>query len=401
MNRDIKIWSVSDITRAIKELLEESFYPIWLTGEIGDLTIHRSGHVYFTLKDAKSQIRCVFFSGAGAARSMDLREGVEVELFGTLMVYEPRGNYQFNVKDLRAKGIGLLQQQFEMLKKRLFEEGLFADSRKKRIPTLPSCIGVVTSPDGAALRDFLNVIDRRFATMHVRIYPAAVQGAGSAGEIIAGIEYFNCTLSCDVIVLTRGGGSLEDLWSFNEEAVARAVAASRIPVISAIGHEVDFTICDFVADLRVPTPSAAAELVVGRKSELLDRLAHLQRRLTHTMTLTLGSARARLERAVHHYIFREPINLVRIYQQRIDELGIRLHNAVRVNLDTRRSRIQLLDAQLRAFNPRQVLNRGYAILLTRKERIPVTHIREATTGDRLVGVLVDGEIGLTVTVHPL
>jgi exodeoxyribonuclease VII large subunit len=368
---------------------------MWLTGEVSNLTTHRSGHVYLTLKDAASQISAVFFSGAGTVRSLKIVEGMEVEIYGRLSVYEPRGTYQFTIREMRPKGLGALQMRFEELKRKLESDGLFEAARKRPLPMLPQCVGVVTSPDGAALRDFLNIIHRRFADMHVRIFPAAVQGENAVAEIVRGIEFFNCSRSCDVIVVTRGGGSLEDLWAFNEERVARAIAASTLPVVSAVGHEVDFTIADFVADLRVPTPSAAAELVVGRKAELLERLAAAERTLANNLNLRLSRLRNRVQRAAQSYVFREPMNLVRRHQQRVDELGLRLQQRLRTQVVNARHCVERMALQLQALNPRRVLSRGYAILINENGKA-VRAPDDVTAGTVITGIVAEGEIKLTV-----
>lgn len=439
MSDAAKMLSVSEVNRIVKETLEGTFYPFWISGEVGNLTVHRSGHVYLTLKDRRSQLSGVFFNGAGAARQMKLEVGAEVEAYGRLSVYEPRGVYQLNIQQLRPKGLGALQARFEELKTKLHAEGLFAEERKRPIPVLPSCIGVVTSTDGAALRDFLNVLERRFGSMHVRIYPASVQGEGAAEQIAAGIDFLNRSDPCDVIVITRGGGSLEDLWSFNDEQLARTIVASRLPVISAVGHEVDFTIADFVADLRVPTPSAAAELVVGQRSELTEQVTNLERRLGQSLQGQARELRHRVERAANHYVFREPLHLVRRCQQRVDELQARLpnllmqqlrdlqgrldrashhyvfrqplarieqqrervatldrhlHHELKLRLKQEAQTVARLDGQLRALSPRRVLERGYAILL--QDQRPVTDPRQVASGDRLRGIVAGGDLDLNV-----
>jgi exodeoxyribonuclease VII large subunit len=392
-----KVFSVSELNRIIKELLEQTFYPFWLQGEVGNLTIHRSGHVYFTLKDSASQITAVFFRGAATAQQIGLAEGMAVELLGRLTVYEPRGQYQLVVDRIRPKGAGLLQQRFEELKRRLQAEGLFDAERKRPIPALPACIGVVTSPEGAAIHDFLQILGRRFADAHVRIYPAAVQGARAVDEVVAGIEFLNAHRACDVIVVTRGGGSLEDLWPFNEEKVARAVAASGIPVISAVGHEVDFTICDYAADFRAPTPSAAAELVVGRKADFLEKLGQLRGRLRGSLLLRLSELRRRVDRAARSPLFREPAHLVQRSQQRVDELTLRLARALQARHALAQARLEKAAARLAALNPRGVLNRGYAILLDKASGKPVTGPQDTSLGARLTGILAHGEADLLVS----
>jgi exodeoxyribonuclease VII large subunit len=275
-------------------------------------------------------------------------------------------------------------------------EGLFDEDRKRPIPALPKCIGLVTSPQGAAIRDFLQILQRRFANVHVRVYPAAVQGQGAAAEIAAGIEFFNRERAADVIVVTRGGGSLEDLWPFNEERVARAVAASEIAVISAVGHEVDFTICDFVADLRVPTPSAAAELVIGRKAELTDRISSLASRLRSTLLLLLATRRRRLERAAGSYVFREPQNMLRAHQQRVDELVTRMEHGLSNRTTALRGRIEALSGKLEALDPGKVLGRGYAILLEKSSGRAIKDASETRAGAELRGILSRGELDLSV-----
>ncbi len=393
-----KVWTVSELNRAIREFLEQSFYPFWLRGEISNLTIHRSGHVYLSLKDAHSQVSAVQFRGAAAARQLQLRDGLEVEAWGRLTVYEPRGAYQFLIERLRPCGEGALQQRFEELKRRLRAEGLFDDDRKRPIPALPRCVGVVTSPEGAAIRDFLQILGRRFANTHVRIVPAAVQGQTAAAEIAAGIRYLDQTRACDVIIVTRGGGSLEDLWPFNEEVVARAIAAAELPVISAVGHEVDFTIADFVADLRVPTPSAAAELVTAKKSELVERVENSRRRLRSALELRLGELRRRVERAARHPVFREPGHLVRVCQQRVDELAHRLGRAQSRLFERRQTQLERLRGRLQALDPKAVLRRGYAVLLNNagQDPVPLTDAAAAPPGTSLRGILANGRLTLRV-----
>jgi len=390
------VWTVSELNRAVKDLLEQTLQVLWVGGEVSNLTIHRSGHVYFSLKDSRGQVSAVFFRGADIARRLELRSGLEIEALGRVSVYEPRGVYQIIVDRIRPKGVGALQQQFEELKKKLRGEGLFDEERKRAIPALPRCVGVVTSPEGAAVRDFLQILNRRFAEMHVRICPAAVQGEGAAAQIADGIRVLNEAEACDVIVVTRGGGSLEDLWAFNEEALARAIAGSRIPVISAVGHERDFTIADFVADLRAPTPSAAAELVIAKKAELVEQITSCRQRLRTLLQLTLSECRRRLERAAGSAVFREPASLVRMYQQRLDELSLRLSRSLDQHTERARARLDQAAGKLGALNPRQVLARGYAILMSERTGKAVRAAGEAQAGDAIRGVLAKGELGMVV-----
>jgi exodeoxyribonuclease VII large subunit len=389
------IWTVSELNRLVKDILEQSVRPFWLRGELGNLTIHRSGHVYLTLKDARSQISAVFFRGAETAQRLGLRTGMEVEVQGRLSVYEPRGQYQVLVQDIRAGGLGALQRQFEELRERLRGEGLFDPDRKRPIPDLPRCVGVVTSPQGAAIRDFLRVVSRRFGGLHVRVAPVAVQGKDASRQIAAALAALNEMRACDVIVLTRGGGSLEDLWPFNEEPVARAIAASALPVISAVGHERDVTISDLVADLRVATPSAAAELVVRAKAELAETIETRVRRMQSALKLRLANLRRRLERAAGHPILREPLSVVRRYQQRVDELNVRLGNAQTRIVALRQAQLDRTVDRLRALNPKAVLERGYSILFDEHDRA-VRDAAEVAAGSKLRGVLARGEVDVNV-----
>ncbi len=390
------VWSVSEVNRAVREIVEGALLPFWISGEVGSLTLHRSGHVYFTMKDAKSQLRAVYFGGGAACSRLGIANGSQIEAFGNLTVYEVRGEYQFAVKQLRLAGIGDLQKRFEELRRRLAAAGLFDQERKKPIPLLPRRIGVVTSPSGAAIRDFLQIINRRFPNVNVRIYPCAVQGDGAAAQVARGVEFFNRTNGADVIVVTRGGGSMEDLWPFNEEVLARSVADSRIPVVSAVGHEIDFSICDFAADLRVPTPSAAAELVIGQREEMVRELQRREKDMRHVLTSALSQSRARLDRAAGSFVFREPAHLVRMRRQQLDELDTRmLTTAERFHLRFR-SRLERLESTLSALDPQRQLERGYAILFDPAAAKPVVSATAVTPGTQLVAQLADGRLNVTV-----
>ncbi len=279
-----RVFSISEITKNIRSVLEENFSGVWVEGEISNFKFHTSGHMYFSLKDEFSQIQCVMFRSENAKLDFDPKEGLSVVCFGRVSVYPVRGQYQLYAERMEPKGLGALQLKFQQLKEKLKKEGLFDEARKREIPYLPNRIGIVTSIDGAALKDILNVLDRRFSTVSILINPVAVQGAGAAASIAEAIEDFNRLKNVDVLIVGRGGGSLEDLWAFNEEIVARAIFNSRIPVISAVGHEVDFTIADFVADLRAATPSAAAEIVMPMKEELILRISDLKLRILQAFT---------------------------------------------------------------------------------------------------------------------
>ncbi len=389
------VWEVSDVNRAVRDIVENSLLPFWLRGEVGSFVAHRSGHVYLTLKDDKTQIRAVFFKGADICRRLGIGNGSRVEGHGNLTVYEARGEYQFSIRQLRAAGLGDFQRQFEELKKKLTAEGLFDPERKRPIPMLPRSIGVVTSPSGAAIRDFLQIINRRFPDVRIRIYPAAVQGAGAAKQVAAGVDFFSRTGGVDVVVVTRGGGSMEDLWPFNDETLARSIAACRIPVISAVGHEIDFTIADFAADLRVPTPSAAAELVIGKREELSRRLERFEKDLAAVLQNAVTSARNRLDRAAGSFVFREPRHLVEMKRQQLDEYETRIGNAARNALFQRNNRLERLSGMLAALNPARQLERGYAILWDPAAAAPVTSC-QVPPGTRLQAKLSDGDLAVEV-----
>lgn len=286
-----QVYTVSALTHEIRSQLEPKFKDVWVTGEVSNFRPAASGHLYFTLKDESAQIRVVCFRNQARYLKFRPHDGVSLIARGRLSVYEPRGEYQLVVEYLEPAGIGALQLAFEQLKQRLAAEGLFSPERKKPLPLLPRSIGVVTSPTGAVIRDILRVLRRRFPNMNLTLYPALVQGEGAAAEIVEGIRYFNRHRLADVVIIARGGGSIEDLWAFNEEAVARAIAASEVPIISAVGHETDFTIADFVADLRAPTPSAAAELAVHRKEDFESELENRKRRLIQMIRLKLATMR--------------------------------------------------------------------------------------------------------------
>ena len=327
-----KIYSVSELSVAIKNLLESKFPDVWVAAEVSNFRAAASGHLYFTLKDAGAQLKAVCFRNQARYLKFKPQDGLSVIARGRLGVYEARGEYQLYVEYLEPAGVGALQLAFEQLKQKLAAEGLFDPSRKKPLPALPGSIGLVTSPDGAAVRDILRVLKRRFPNMSVTLYPAKVQGDGAAGEIAEGIDYFNRHSLADVLIVGRGGGSLEDLWPFNEESVARAIAASRIPVISAVGHETDFTIADFVADLRAPTPSAAAEVVVHRREDLLAEIESRAGRMTQSFRLRLAEAREQLTHLRLHQTFQNLLTRVMERGQRVDDLATELNRLMREKL---------------------------------------------------------------------
>jgi len=347
-----RVWKVSEITERIGVLLEDSFPDVWIEGEVSNFRPSQAGHLYFTLKDSRAQIRCVCFRDQARILKFRPEDGLHITVRGALGVYEVRGEYQIYVSHIEPVGAGALQVAFEQLKKKLQEEGLFEGARKKQLPVLPRCIGVVTSPTGAAIRDILRVLKRRFANVHVQLYPVKVQGDGAATEMVAALRHFNRVRFADVIILARGGGSLEDLWAFNEEAVARAIAASEVPIISGVGHETDFTIADFVADLRAPTPSAAAELVVQSRQEFERHIAACFRDLVKEMRYFLSERRHHVRDLQTHRGFRQLELLVRRRHQQLDELSNSLGVVLRLRLATARQRTTRAAAQIASFDLR-------------------------------------------------
>jgi exodeoxyribonuclease VII large subunit len=343
------IYTVSKLTAEIKKLLERNFEHLWVEGEISNLRLPGSGHHYFTLKDGSAQIRGVMFRLQNRLLKFEPADGLQVVCYGRLSVYEPRGEYQFVVEYMEPKGLGALQLAFEQLKEKLAREGLFDPAHKKPLPLLPQKIGVVTSPTGAAVRDILQIINRRFANVHVVLYPVRVQGPGAAQEIAQAIEALNQWTDIEVMIVGRGGGSLEDLWAFNEEVVARAIYQSRIPIISAVGHEIDFTIADFVADLRAPTPSAAAELAVQNKVELSQSLHHHLRRLAHAGRFFLETRREKISSLASRLI--DPRKKVADLRLRLDESFSRLANACRQTLGRRKEQLDSRYAHLLLLHP--------------------------------------------------
>jgi exodeoxyribonuclease VII large subunit len=434
-------YTVAELNARIRALLENQFNDIWVAGEISGSKLAASGHCYFTLKDHEAQLRCVCFRSSLRYLKFKPQDGVAVLARGHLDLFEARGEYQLLVEALEPQGHGALQFAFEQLKKKLAAEGLFDPARKRPIPRLPERIGIVSSPSGAVIRDITQILTRRFPGVHLRLYPALVQGDGSIDAVCRGLEYFSASGWADVVIVARGGGSLEDLWTFNEEAVARAIAASSVPVISAIGHETDFTIADFVADLRAPTPSAAAELVIGTRDQLLEQIAVSEHKLLQSVRYRLAMAARKLhqqgvERAtaiLHRSVGRR--------HQRTDELEYRLRDlmkralaANKNRLDDRTGRLRALDLRLRfaharrrleaadaaigqiarlkltrahgqldplianltQLSPLKILDRGYAIVMNQSGAI-VKEPAEAPVDSRVEIRLARGQIAAKVT----
>jgi exodeoxyribonuclease VII large subunit len=435
------ILTVSEVTERVKIVLEDTFFDIWIEGEISNLRTPSSGHTYFTLKDDHSQMRAVLFKMQRRYLRFDPKDGMLVIARGRLSLYEPRGEYQLVIDYLEPQGVGGLQIAFEQLKARLAQEGLFDPAHKKPLPMLPRAIGIVTSPTGAVIRDMLHILRRRFANVHVCLYPVRVQGDGAAAEIARGLAALNDYPGIDVIIVARGGGAPEDLWPFNEEIVARAIYQSAIPVISAVGHEIDYTIADFVADLRAPTPSAAAELVMRSKAEWYAEIHHLTQRLERAMHHRLDSLRARLEASQQRRVLKDPWAPLHALGQRLDELNARLVRSTRTHVQRlddavgrsesalshlsplmtigllrqrltaleqrfrtaqhtrvqlQREEVQRLAATLQALSPLAVLARGYSICRTPPAGQVIREATAVTPGTSIDITLWQGALRCTV-----
>lgn len=388
---DSGILTVSELTAGIKTLLEEAFPLVSVSGEISNYKRHSSGHAYFSLKDDRSQLRCVMWRSANRKLTFEPEDGMEVLARGVLSVYEVQGQYQLVARELKPVGAGALQAAFERLKALLEKEGLFREEHKQPLPSFPERVGVVTSGSGAAIRDIIQVLRRRAPWVSIILRPTPVQGEGAAAEIAAAIGEMNAYGEVDVLIVGRGGGSVEDLWAFNEEAVVRAVFASRIPVVSAVGHETDFTLTDFAADHRAPTPSGAAEIVVRDLRELKDRSDAVLRRLCGSMTGYVDRYRQRVATAVSSYGLRRPVDQVAQYAQYTDELTRRLAERCFHGHETRVQRVGGLAGRLQALSPLSVLERGYAVCQRASDGRVVRGADELSVDDRVNVRLRKGE----------
>ncbi len=431
-----RIWAVRGLVAAVRTHLEREYGDIWVEGEISNFRAHGSGHLYFTLKDEESQIRAVMFRSQARLLRFRPENGMQVVLRGRVTIFEGRGELQLSAEYLEPKGAGALQVAFEQLKAKLETEGLFDAARKKPIPGLPRCIGIVTSPQGAALRDILNVLRRRHHSANALIYPAQVQGESAATEVSAGVKYFNRVKNVEVIIVARGGGSAEDLAAFNHEGLARVIANSAIPVISAIGHETDFTIIDFVADLRAPTPSAAAELVIRSRQEIENQAEELRKRLANAIRYRLLMAKQTLTEAAQHGAFGRMLDGIHQRQQKLDDLNFRLEKserkmieqhrrrwerassavghydarrvlagirrelashaaamatAMRTALQRNRSRLGQIEHQIRALSPVAILERGYALVFDSTGKLVKSSV-QVEPGDEISARLAQGTL---------
>ena len=387
-----KFLTVSEISRGIRTSLEHKFSNIGVLGEISNVRKPSSGHIYLTLKDKNSQLQAVVFRNSASRIKFELKDGMEVISFGSITVYEPRGQYQLIINKIEPKGIGALQLAFQQLKEKLEKEGLFDSAHKKPLPFIPQKIGIVTSPTGAAIKDILNIIDRRFANVEILIYPVKVQGEGAAQEIAEAITGLNSDSDIDVIIAGRGGGSMEDLWAFNEEVVARSIYSSRIPIISAVGHEIDITIADLVADKRALTPSEAGELVVPRKDLLIEKIEKFKARLLQSLTGKLRLSKEKLVIIGNSYAMKQPFDRLNRWQQRLDELAQRLNLKITHALNTEREKLSGIAGKLQSLSPLNVLKRGYAITTRLENSKPLRNIIDLSKGDKIKINLSKGSI---------
>ena len=391
-----KVFTVIEITRKIRSLLEGSFGNIWVSGEISNYRKAASGHIYFTLKDESAVIKAVLFKGYQQNIHFKTGDGLKVIAHGNIDVFDKRGEYQIIIDLMEPEGIGDLQLAFEKLKQRLQKEGFFDESHKKKIPAFPDSIGVITSQTGAALRDILNITARRYKGIRIIIYPVLVQGDGAAEEITAAINTANRRMEADVLIVGRGGGSIEDLWPFNEEIVARAIYDSKIPVISAVGHEIDFTISDFVADLRAPTPSAAAELVVKNKEELLKSSKELITRLYSSIDRLISYKKEKVSFYSIDFMSRRIIDALHKKNLILDDVAKSITNRVEAVIMKNRGRFEKTVGQLNALSPLNTLARGFAAVSRLPENTPVFSVRDVDRGDDIKTILKDGTLFSTI-----
>jgi exodeoxyribonuclease VII large subunit len=415
-DRPEKIYTVSEITRQIKTELEEIFYVLWVEGEIADFKRAHSGHLYFTLKDEKSALNCVMWRSSAGRVPFELESGLQVVCKGQISVYEQRGQYQLYVESVEPKGKGALQLAFEQLKEKLKKEGLFDLSAKKKLPLLPKKVGVVTSPRGAAIIDIIKTLERRFAHLHIVIYPVKVQGEGAGDEIVEGIDYLGNLPEMDVIIIGRGGGSLEDLWAFNEEKVARAIFRCPVPIISAVGHEIDFTIADFVADIRASTPSVAAEMVIEKEQSLLERIQNLEKRVSYNFRFFLQERKHEVTNLIHHQAFQNfKVQLFNLIQQ-VDEFESRaryviqslvqriaqskskvdlsqekISSAMKRLLQNLHGKWDRLSAELDNLSPLNILKKGYTLCWKKAKPELIQQVDDIDEGDEVTVTFFKGE----------
>jgi exodeoxyribonuclease VII large subunit len=385
-----RIYTVSEVTADVKEVLETSLPSLWVEGEISNFKHHTSGHMYFTLKDERSQLPCVMFKFANRRLSFRPESGTKVVAWGRIKIYEPQGKYQLYVERMRPAGVGDLAAAFERLKRKLAQEGLFDEAHKTALPPMPGTVAVVTSPTGAAVRDVIRVVRERFPATRVVVVPTPVQGADAPEGIVRSIELVDSWGEADVMIVGRGGGSLEDLWAFNDERVARAIFAAATPVVSAVGHEVDFTIADFVSDRRAATPSNAGELVVPDRDEIARAIGVERRRLASAMGSIMRARSDRVERLRTAYVFRRPTAMVERLSERIDELSHRAALALDGKMTAARRALERVVSELRLADPSHVLARGFAAVSVLPQLSPVRSVADVGVGTEIRVTLADG-----------
>lgn len=390
-------WTVTSLTLYLRDLFEndEALQDLWVQGEISNFTRAASGHLYFTIKDSGSALKCVMWRSQAGRLKFAPRDGLAIEAHGSIRIYEAQGQYQLYADALRPAGEGALYQEFLRLKARLEAEGLFDPERKRLIPDWPQRIGIVTSPTGAALQDMLNTIRRRFPLVEVIIAPSSVQGSEAPAELIAALDLLNKDAQPDVILLARGGGSIEDLWAFNDENLARAIAASLAPVITGVGHETDFTIADFVSDLRAPTPTAAAELATPTQEDLRASIEEYRQTLARLIDQRLIMEKSRMDRFLHRLALRSPETRIRSHRQSLDEANYRLRITLLHTLRIKQGNLSAFEKRLHALNPSAILQRGYAALRTTDAQ-PVRSVAQVSIGDILHARLADGKLAVEV-----
>ncbi len=397
MDENRRIVTVTELNEYLKMSIENDGHlqGIFIKGEISNFTNHRSGHLYFTLKDEGGCLFSVMFRSAAAKLKFMPENGMKVICGGRISVFVKNGQYQLYVETMEPDGVGALYIAYEQLKRKLEAEGLFSESRKKALPKIPSKIGVITSPTGAAVRDIINILGRRFPYAEILLYPSLVQGDGAAKNMIEALDYFDATRSVDVIIIGRGGGSIEDLWAFNDEALVRRVAAMSIPIISAVGHETDFTLCDFAADRRAPTPSAAAEIAAPDTRELIQKFENVSRKLELIETQQIKIYREKLARLGQSRALTSPKNFIDDKRVALDVLETRLFDRAKNITDNKKARLAAICAKLEALNPLSVLSRGYSAVFG-DDKTLIKSVDQVSVGDEISFMLSDGKIGATV-----
>lgn len=393
MSKEIEqIYSVSEITNSIKFILESTFEKVSIEGEISNFKAHSSGHWYFSLKDDNAVISCTMWKGVNNYVFFTPEDGMKVIITGRVTVYPPRGGYQIDIRSMKPVGIGELQAAFERLKRKLYEEGLFDESLKKSIPYFPKKIALITSSEGAAVKDMISVADRRYPLVELLVVPTKVQGSDAAKDIVKNLRKVNLLRDIDVIILARGGGSIEDLWPFNEEIVARAIFNSKIPIVTGIGHEVDFTIADFVSDLRAPTPSVAMELATPDQKELTNLIVENYYAINESVKNRLFDYRSSIENILNSYSFRYPLENARKFSQRIDLANIKLNNLIEKKILSSNAKISLLSKTLEGFDVQKSLKKGFALI--RQNSKFVTRKNNFNQTEPLTIQFFDGEINI-------